>query len=131
VINILSITFTSINKSKLKSLIIIRKSNSRFHICIHLYIIHMDCLLLVMNISSLIYYQSLSSNASPASFSRETGNYPSNRYGTTLFHLPFSVSPGKLRGRPETDRRIRCSFPTIHDLHCQFIAMLPFLPRFA
>ncbi|HGF4686073.1 TPA: hypothetical protein ACF327_004482, partial [Escherichia coli] len=37
----------------------------------------------------------------------KTGDTMPSRYNTTLFHLPFSVSsPGKLRGRPETDRRI-------------------------
>jgi hypothetical protein len=60
---------------------------------------------------------------------RENGNFLSNRYGTTLFHLPFSVSsPGKLRGRPETDRRILVLSSLHQNRHCQFIAMLPFLP---
>lgn len=102
----LSITFTSINKNKLKSLIIIRKSNSRFHIYIHLYIIHMDCLLLVMNLSSLIYYQSLSLNATPASFSRGNGELPVKPLWRNVFSPPVSRNStgqvaGETRDRPE------------------------------
>lgn len=62
--------------------------------------------------SMSIAYQPLSLTVTLAHFLRRNGDIQSNLYGTTFFHLPFSViSPGKLRGDQRQTGECRFSFP--------------------